>query len=164
MTKEEILGKSNWNKVNSDVLQFTAFSQVFKKDVPFSIHFSNPGVSKILSQKTLDTINEFLALDSNEIETINKKIWNHCLRCHQTTKSSFDGGKTWQEYKLEDNLRDGQIESEHDALSKTYVSEVYIDNNNGFDDRILWLMIGTSWDVEHDINFTYINGKLDSVT
>lgn len=164
MTIQEIQNKSNWNKINSNVLEFKAHSKVFNKEVSFSIDFSDSSKPKIISEKTLQTINEFLGLKNEEINIVNKEIWKHCLAYHQTTKTSSDGGITWQEFKLEDNLKESLIESEKDALSKTKVSEVYIDNNNGAEERIIWLMIETSWDPEHGINLTYINGKLDNVT
>jgi len=79
MTIEEVLSNLNRNKINSNILEFKAHSKVFNKEVSFSIHFSDPSKPKIISEKTLQTINEFLDLKNEEINIINKEIWKHCL-------------------------------------------------------------------------------------
>jgi hypothetical protein len=161
MTSEEILKKSKWS--HDRLMKFDLFSILFNKNIEVTISFDTTESRKLISDKTLETINEFQAIDKNEIEIINDEIWKHCLGCNQTTRSSFDGGKTWNEFKLEDNLAEYGIKTKEDALKQSNITGIYIVDNWGVDERVFWLSVGTTWDREHAINLVYRNGKLSDV-
>jgi hypothetical protein len=162
MTLENILEIATWTEPYR--MTFDVFSNAFKKDIKVIIVFEKEDGEARISKITLDTIDEFLALKEEDIDIINAEIWQHCLQCNQGIPTSFDGGKTWVESKLEDNLAECGIKTKEDALEKSSAEHIFISNNWGVESRVFWLSVSNNWDGYHGIIFTYINGKLDSVS
>lgn len=160
MTVEDIISIAKQERDKE--MTFVLFSQLFKKDIKFLISFDDD--NEVISKTTLDTINEFLSLNQEETKIIDEEIWKHCLGCNGDTRSSYDGGVTWVESKLADNLAEYDIKTKEDALKQSQIKYIYIANKWRFEGRIFWLCVSTTWDNEHEIVFCYINGKLDSVS
>lgn len=160
MTAEEILRIGKWKYPT--ILQFNIFSKLFQKDISIEIAIEqNDG--KVISQYTLMALTDFQNLPNSEIENIENQIWAHCLGCFRSTKYSHDGGITWKESTLEENLKEVGITGRENALKKSKIKNIYIDNEIGTDDRVFSIQIEIEWDKEHGMSLLYFNGKFDDV-
>ena len=165
MTKEEMLFAGEWIK-DSFVLKIE--SEIFNKIIPIEVSFDR-GEERLLSDRSINAINDFLSFDKNNLAEIEEEIWKHCLNCNQTQNSrgSIDGGKTWVDTSstLEQNLAEYGIKTKEDALQKSSIECVYLANTwgkNAFG-RIFYLVIKVAWDNEHGMSIVYRNGKIDDV-
>lgn len=165
MTEQEIIDKSEWLH-NSYVLRIE--SELFGKLIPIEISFDK-GEERTLSETSVEAINNFLNLDTMDLDQINQLIWEHCLKCNQSqvSKGSTDGGKTWFDTStsLEENLSKWNITNKDDALKKSTIQGVWISNTWGknANGNIFYLGISVDWDSEHGMNIIYRNGKIDDV-
>lgn len=158
---KKIFSKGKWK--HDGLFEGELYSTLFKQHVTLHVSFEAGENKKSFSEKTLATIEEFQDLKDSEINIIYEEIWKHCLACNQDTRSSYDGGITWVESKLEDHLAYYNIKNKEDAVKQTTVKDVYIANNWGVEERVFWLSITTSWDPEHAMIFNYQNGTLRQV-
>jgi len=160
MTQKEILKIAK--RKYPTILEFHLFSELFGKEVPINISIDENENIEIY-ESTLNALIEFQNLPNSEIENIENQIWNHCLGCYSSTKYSHDGGITWKESKLEDNLKKAGIIDKKDALSKSNLACIYIANDIGIKNRFFSIMIDIAWDTEHGMSLLYHNGKFDEI-
>lgn len=159
MTTEEIFKIGTWR--DGWLLQFEVFSELFAEKVKISLSFDSHEPKDVISQEALETLKEFMALDKNHIERIREEVWQRCLAYCTNNHYVVEGIEP--EIQLEDQLKSYGISSKEDALSQAQQSGVFISNDWGTGQRTFWLGISTAWDLNHEMNFIYVNGVLEEV-
>lgn len=163
MTKDEILRNGEWT--SEDLFQVILFSEVFFQDVKTVVYFSE-NENRIISDKALNAINQFLLLDKLQKTRVEDEIWKHCLACNQTqvSKGSRDGGKTWFDTSstLEENLARYEINNREDAIKRYEIVNVLIYNDEATNGDYI-IQIDTPWDWGHLIMFHFEKNRLTNV-
>jgi len=160
MTENEILKIAK--RKYPTILEFYLFSELFGKEIPINISIDRDE-DIVIFESTLKAVYDFQNLPKSEIENIKNQIWNHCLACFSSTKYSHDGGITWQESKLEDNLKYGGIVDRDDALSKSEIKRIYIQNDLSIIGGFFSIQINILWDTEHGMSLLYHDGEFSEI-
>lgn len=135
------------------------YSELFDNEIELTIDVCRNPNQKI-TENTIQTLQDFLNWDDQKLIEIQNGIWQNCLNCNADDRYSFDGGETWIETKLEENLKEYNIENKEDALKQANVVGVYISNNPSVLGKIISISCETSWNPEHGITFTYVDNEL----
>ncbi len=163
MTRDEILQNGNWTSDN--LFQIISFSEAFDQDVKIAVYISING-NRIISDKAVNAINQFISLDRSQKTRVEDEIWKHCLACNQTqiSKGSRDGGKTWFDTSstLDENLARYEINNREDALKKYEIVDVLIYNDPDTNGDYI-IQIETPWDYGHLIMVHFENNQLTHV-
>lgn len=138
------------------------FSELFKKEIELTIDVNRDQNQK-LTANTIQTIHDFLEWDNQKLIEIENGIWQNCLNCNADDRYSFDGGKTWKETKLEDNLQEYNITNKENALEQANIAGILISNTLVVPGKIITISCETTWDPEHGISFTYVDNMLREI-
>ncbi len=160
-SKEDILSIATWRGPNE--LIFDLYSPMLDRTFKVSIDFDPNIESKEIRPYTFQSIQEFQSLKADEIPKIHDKIWEAVLKANETYKYSNDGGKTWKESTLEDNLLYMGIKSKEDAIAKSPITGIGFINELDIDHTYFTIFMNPEWDEEHGLTAYYYHGKLDYV-
>jgi hypothetical protein len=125
MTKEEILDKTTWD--NYGMGNCSIFVNLFDKEVPF-VFFQDHESSPSITDKMVKSVNDILALNKSELNTIQEMLWDECNFAFTVADYGFE--PKGNETHLEAHLNGFGILSKEVAYSKSEIKEVHIAQEN----------------------------------
>lgn len=156
MTREEILINSIWTSGKMQV-----YSNFFQKEVRIDLFTSNynlKNTDKIVSEKFVLAVNDFLQLPTDSSTLLKKLLYKHCLACCEHTSYGFDilDGET----ETQANLREFGVSNEEAAFEKSYINHIVIDESEQNDNRYVRMVFYPVWEEEHGCELIIKNGVL----
>lgn len=158
MTKEELHEITNWK--NDILLETELFSKFLFKNILVQICFSQYDSNREISDFTIKSLNDFLKLENSKINWIKSELWKVCLATLGNASYGLREHVKDDESELEANQRLFGIYTSDDAFNQATAKFVVIDNENTeVEDTYFWLEYSTTWDIEHNVIFTFKNGQ-----
>lgn len=159
MNREQILINAVWESAKMQV-----YAPFFEKEVEIWLTADMKSLrhieGDIISQTMVDTVNDFLKLDKNNLPLMKKLIYAHCLECCEATSYGFElkAGET----ETEANLREFGVGDEQDAFQKANLHRVYIEDDEAKKrkNRYVRLSFYPPWEEEHGLELILKNGEL----
>ena len=156
MSREEILLKSIWVEG-----KLKLYSKFFQEEVEVNLYPSEKSLSHtdhIISEKLVQTLNDFLELEVSEKGLMCKLLYRHCLECCEQISYGVEvrAGET----ETEANLREFGISNEADALDKTPLHHAVVAEDSLRKNRFVRLIFYPVWESEHGCELILKNGKL----
>ncbi|WP_291869391.1 hypothetical protein [Maribacter sp.] len=121
MTKKELLNNTNWDEYQMGTCLL--FVNVLSKEVPF-VFFQKHKPEPSISDKMVESVNDILAINPVEIETIKEVLYEECLFAFQVADYGCEAQEG--ETHLEAHLREFEIFNKEDAYLKSEIQAVHI--------------------------------------
>lgn len=154
MKKEELLEKTTWDEY--EIGTCLLFVNCLEKDSPFRF-FQDHQPKPDITEKMVETVNDVLALDKSNLETIAEMLWEECLFSFQVSDYGVEPQEN--ESDLDANLREFGISNKQDAYSKSRIEGVLIhQDSDTLKGRYAEIQIDTASD--NLISVIVKNGKL----
>ncbi|MEM6764053.1 MAG: hypothetical protein AAF655_03980 [Bacteroidota bacterium] len=156
MTREDILLNSIWTSGKMMV-----YSDFFRQEVQLSLFtsdFNLKNTKHIISEKFVETLNDFLNLSENSKPLIKQLLYKHCVACCENISYGFDPLEG--ESEMQANLREFGINNEEDAFEKISLNHVVIEENKLRNNRFVRLVFYPEWENEHGCELILRNGEL----
>ncbi len=162
MTKEEFIKISEWR--NESLLHGKAQSNFLESEIYIQIGFNQFDLNREISEFAINSLNDFLNLNKSNFDWIKNGLWEACMSTFQNAS-----------YGTRQHVKDGQSEFEankelfgifniEDSFKQATPRCVFIDNNHlGPNRSCFWLEYSTSWDIEHNVIFVFVDGKQYSI-
>lgn len=156
MTREEILISSIWTSG-----KLTAYSNFFKKEVRidlFTSMYNLKNTNKIVSEKFVQTVNDFFNLSVVCKPLMEKLLYKHCIACCESTSYGFEikAGET----ETEANLREFGVNDGATAFEKANLDHVIIEEDDLRKNRFAKIVFYPEWEQEHGCELILKNGEL----
>ena len=156
MNREEILLKSIWVEG-----KLKLYSKFFQEEVRIDLFPSEKSLKHtdhIISEKLVQTLNDFISLEASEQELMTRLLYQHCLQCCEQISYGVEiqAGET----ETEANLREFGIKNEIDAFEKTRLDHAVIEEDALRKNRFVRLIFYPAWESEHGCELILKNGKL----
>ncbi len=154
MTKEEIVNKTTWDYY--EMGNCPLFVNLFDQEIPF-IFFQDHKPNPSITDKMVESVNDILALNKSEMETIKEMLWEECNFAFTVSDYGFE--PEGDETHLQAHLNGFGILDKDDAYAKSEIKEIHIhqeyDELNG---RYAEIKINTA--SENLISIIVKNGRI----
>jgi hypothetical protein len=154
MTKKEILSKTTWDYY--EIGTCPIYLPLFEKEIPI-VFFQDHAPEPSITDKMLACVNDLIALERSEIETIKEMLWEECIFSFTVADYGFEpeDGET----HLEAHLKGFEISNKEDAYAKSVVKQIQINQQNDkFMGRYAEIKINSASD--NLISIIIKNGKI----
>ena len=132
------------------------FITLFEKEIPF-IFFQDNKPNPSITDKMVESVNEVLALNKSELNTIKEMLWEECKFAFAVSDYGFE--PKGDETHLQAHLNGFEVLSKEDAYSKSDVKEIHIKQEyDGLNGSYSEIKINTSSD--NLISIIVKNGKI----
>lgn len=137
------------------------YSEFFQQEVRIDLFTSDKSLrhtNQIISDKLVQTVNDFLALEVSEKELMGNLLYKHCLDCCEQISYGIEiqEGET----ETQANLRAFGVAEEKDAFEKAQIHHVVIEEDPLRKNRFIRLIFYPEWESEHGCELILKNGKL----
>jgi len=156
MNREEILLNSIWVEG-----KLKLYSEFFQEEVRIDLFTSEKSLrytDHIISDKLVQTVNDFLSFEVSEKELMAKLLYKHCLDCCE--QISYGVEVKEGETETEANLREFGVSTEQDAFVKARIDHAVIEEDVVRKNRFVRLIFYPEWESEHGCELILKNGKL----
>jgi hypothetical protein len=156
MIFQNILEKGTWSNENQFVVELEC--KFLKRKVRFEIDFTNRDNDRKLSSSSEKAINDFLNLDEFNWNWIKSELYKACQDAFRNTSYGFSGApRKENQTEFEANQDLFQIYSIDDAFEKSNLLSV--STGNDFSYSYFYMVFEVSWDNEHSVNFSFVEGQ-----
>lgn len=153
MTKQQMLKQCAWDEY--DIATLTVYSEMLETEVKVVLHSES---SRNLTDKMVDTLNDFLKLEKDDLSIIKELLWQDCKECFDGI--SYGVSVKEGETETEANHREFGIYNQEDAYAKSYFDGVSIQEENEFKNRYATIDSVPVWEQEHGCSIIMKNGQL----
>ncbi len=144
LTKTEILDHAVWDEF---VFEMQMYSSFFDKKI--TVQFFTKDEQEHLSDKMVDSLNDFLNLTETDRNTIKEFLWKDCQDSFEDTDYGAEEGQTNYDYFNIHNLED--------AHKKSFINRVQI-FEEGLKNRYAFVLFYPEWEQEHGCGIVLQNG------
>ncbi|MES2456341.1 MAG: hypothetical protein V4594_12405 [Bacteroidota bacterium] len=155
MTRDNILQNSIWTEAKLNV-----YSSFFQKEVKlqlFTSDFNLENTQSIISERFVETVNDFISLSEKDKPLMKSLLYRHCLACSEQISYGFEllDGETEQQA----NLREFGVSDEESVFEKANLDHVAIQEDEFFAHRFVRIIFYPEWD-SHGCELILKNGNL----
>lgn len=156
MTLQEILENGRWETENQFVIYLAP--NFLRRKIRFEIDFEKADIDNQLSSSCIKAINDFLNLKQSDWDWIREELFKASQDAYSQTGYGFEvASQKENQSQLEANQDLFQIYSIDDAFEKSNLRSVSTAGDLSY--SFFYMVFDVPWDIEHSVNFSFIEGQ-----